>query len=64
MKQKIRDLLKARKAILLAHNYQNPEVQDVANFVGDSLGLAQQAAATDARTRGGHLSHRSVYSVR
>jgi quinolinate synthase len=42
-------LKKERKAILIAHNYQVGEVQDVADFVGDSLGLSQQAAKTDAK---------------
>src|SRR5713226_5783857 len=37
-----------RRAVILAHSYQLPEVQDVADYVGDSLGLSRQAAATDA----------------
>jgi len=38
-----------RRAVILAHNYQHPEVQDIADYVGDSLGLAQTAAQTDAK---------------
>lgn len=48
MKQQIRDLLKAKKAILLAHNYQPAEVQDVADMTGDSLELSIKASKTDA----------------
>src|SRR3954469_21442770 len=50
LKDEVRALAQERDAVILAHNYQVPEVQDVAHFVGDSLGLSRQAAATDADT--------------
>src|SRR4029077_17195085 len=46
----IRTLAQERDAVVIAHNYQRPEVQDVADYVGDSLGLSRLAAATDAST--------------
>src|SRR5256714_1355053 len=44
----IKQLARKRNAVILAHNYERPEVQDVADFVGDSLGLSREAAKTSA----------------
>jgi len=44
----IKRLARERNAVILAHNYERPEVQDAADFVGDSLGLSREAAKTDA----------------
>ena len=48
LQAEIRELASVRNAVILAHNYERPEVQDVAHFVGDSLGLSREAARTDA----------------
>ena len=48
IKEQIRGLLKNRNAILLAHNYQRPEIQDIADLCGDSLELSMKASQTEA----------------
>jgi quinolinate synthase len=48
LSDEVRALAAKRNAVILAHNYQVPEIQDVAHFVGDSLGLSRRAADTDA----------------
>jgi len=48
LQAEIHELARKRNAVVLAHNYQRPEVQDVADYVGDSLGLSRQAARTEA----------------
>jgi quinolinate synthase len=50
MQAEVRALAQERGAVILAHNYQVPEVQDVADYVGDSLGLSRQAAAAQGET--------------
>ncbi|MFI5243075.1 MAG: quinolinate synthase NadA [Gemmatimonadales bacterium] len=48
LQSEIRALARERNAVILAHNYERPEVQDVADVVGDSLGLSREAASTSA----------------
>ncbi len=50
LSEQVRALAAERNAVILAHNYQVPEVQDVADYVGDSLGLSRKAAATESAT--------------
>ena len=50
VKERIAELKKELTAVIVAHNYQRPEVQDIADFVGDSLELARQCAEVDAQT--------------
>jgi quinolinate synthase len=47
LQDEVRELAAERRAVILAHNYQLPEIQDVAGYVGDSLGLSQRAAAAE-----------------
>jgi len=48
LKAKIVALKKEKNAVILAHYYQEPDIQDIADYVGDSLGLSQEATKVDA----------------
>jgi quinolinate synthase len=50
LQEEVRGLARERDAVILAHNYQLPEIQDIADYIGDSLGLSQQAAKAQERT--------------
>jgi quinolinate synthase len=50
LKHEVRELARERNAVILAHNYEIPEIQDVADYVGDSLGLSRKAADAGADT--------------
>jgi len=50
LQEQVRALAAERGAVILAHNYQLPEIQDVADYVGDSLGLSRRAAAAEGET--------------
>jgi quinolinate synthase len=50
LQDEVRTLAREHEAVILAHNYQLPEIQDIADYVGDSLGLSRQAQAADAGT--------------
>src|SRR6202035_666708 len=50
LQEEVRALASERDAVILAHNYQLPEIQDIADYVGDSLGLSQRAAQAEGGT--------------
>ena len=49
LEEKIKNIAKQKEAIILAHYYQNDEIQDIADFIGDSLELSRKAAETNAK---------------